>query len=260
MRLVTDPPARNSLGANHVLLSGGQIVPIGENDSFVYGSHPRTLFGWDAHGRVTLMTIGSAVPGRRGGVSLPVAAQMLLKLGVTNAVNLDGGGSSTFVTHGRVVNNPSDGRARSVANAWIVMKLPAGRASRVSQLSRAHVHPSPRARTWPVAPHTHAKPAAVTSTTHVTARPTAPARPAGARASAAGAAGCHAPRRRSAGARRPPRAEPRVDAFLAAALAAMVPVFLVVPEGARPACSPPRLPVGAGLLMRARRRKRRFRR
>ncbi len=127
VRLATDPPARNSLGANHVLLAGGHVVPIDESDSFVYGAHPRTLFGWDAHGRITLMTVGGASPGRRGGVSLPVAARMLLNMGVTNAVNLDGGGSSTFVAHGRVLNNPSDGHPRRVANAWIVVKMPSAR-------------------------------------------------------------------------------------------------------------------------------------
>ena len=88
----------------------------------MFGAHPRTLFGWDKTGRVTLVTIGSSVPGRRGGVSLPLAARILKGLGVKNAVNLDGGGSSTFVRRGRVLNNPSDGRARSVSNVWVVVR------------------------------------------------------------------------------------------------------------------------------------------
>src|SRR5206468_3810426 len=110
------------------------------------------LFGWDAHGRITLMTVGSARPGSRGGVSLPVAAQMLLKMGVTNAVNLDGGGSSTFVSHGRILNHPSDGRPRPVANAWIVVKTrPVARARRLvggpgTRLRRA---PTVRSRSRP---------------------------------------------------------------------------------------------------------------
>jgi exopolysaccharide biosynthesis protein len=111
---------KNSLGANHVLLRGGQVLPIDENDDFVNGPHPRTLFGWDGHGQVARVTIGSAVPGRQAGVSLPVAAQLMKNLGLRGAVNLDGGGSSTFVDHGRVFNHPSDGRARSVTNAWLV--------------------------------------------------------------------------------------------------------------------------------------------
>jgi hypothetical protein len=120
LRLATYPLVKNSLGANHVLLRGGRVLPIDENDDFVNGGHPRTLFGWDARGRLALVTIGSAVPGRRAGVSLPVAAQLMQNLGLIGAVNLDGGGSSTFVDRGKVLNHPSDGSARSVTNAWLV--------------------------------------------------------------------------------------------------------------------------------------------
>src|SRR6202008_1187036 len=81
VRLATDPVARDSLGANHGLLRGGHLQPIGENDYFVHGPHPRRVFGWDPHGRVTIVTIGSAVPGRRGGVSLPTAARLMQSLG-----------------------------------------------------------------------------------------------------------------------------------------------------------------------------------
>jgi hypothetical protein len=120
LHLATYPMIRNSLGANHVLLRGGHILPIDENDDFVNGAHPRTLFGWDKQGRVTLVTIGSATPGRQAGVSLPTAARLMQNMHVAGAVNLDGGGSSTFVDRGRVFNHPSDGRARSVTNAWLV--------------------------------------------------------------------------------------------------------------------------------------------
>jgi len=120
LTLATYPMIRNSLGANHVLLRGGHILPIDENDDFVNGAHPRTIFGWDKHGRFTLVTIGSATPGRQAGVSLPAAARLMQNLGVIGAVNLDGGGSSTFVDHGRVFNHPADGAARAVTNAWLV--------------------------------------------------------------------------------------------------------------------------------------------
>lgn len=122
IRFETDPVARDSLGANHILLRAGHTVAIAENDQFVNGALPRTLLGWNRRGRVTLVTIGSPVPGRTAGVSLPVAARFLKSLGVTNAVNLDGGGSSTFVRAGRVLNKPSDGRARAVTNAWVIVR------------------------------------------------------------------------------------------------------------------------------------------
>jgi len=121
LHLATDPMAKNSLGANHILVKNGQLYPIDEHDAFADGGQPRTLFGWDARGHVTLVTIGSAEAGSRAGVSLPVAAQLMKNLGMTNAVNLDGGGSSTFVSRGRILNHPSDGFPRPVTNAWIVV-------------------------------------------------------------------------------------------------------------------------------------------
>jgi large repetitive protein len=122
MSMSTGPNAWNSLGANHILLRAGHFVPINENDDFAFGPHPRTLFGWNNHGKVILVTIGSSVPGRSAGVSLAAAAQILKGLGVANAVNLDGGGSSTFVSQGRILNHPADGVPRSVANAWVVVR------------------------------------------------------------------------------------------------------------------------------------------
>jgi exopolysaccharide biosynthesis protein len=56
------------------------------------------------------------------GVSLDELAEIMLKLGCTDAVNLDGGGSSTLVLRDpetgelKTANHPSDGRERAVAN------------------------------------------------------------------------------------------------------------------------------------------------
>jgi exopolysaccharide biosynthesis protein len=127
-RFLTNPPAANSLGANHILMRGGRRLAIDEHDNFVNGRHPRTIFGWDGRGHITLVTIGSAVSGRRAGVSLRTAARLVESVGMTNAVNLDGGGSSTFIYRGRVRNHPSDGRPRAVANAWVI--LPRSQARR----------------------------------------------------------------------------------------------------------------------------------
>jgi exopolysaccharide biosynthesis protein len=45
----------------------------------------------------------------------------LLDLGVIDAYNLDGGGSSAFVFDGRVLNRPSDGSERPVVNNIVIM-------------------------------------------------------------------------------------------------------------------------------------------
>ena len=63
--------------------------------------------------------------GRRAGVpgpTLPELAALLLELGACTAVNLDGGGSSALWLRDRVVNQPSDGAERRVANHLAVVK------------------------------------------------------------------------------------------------------------------------------------------
>lgn len=85
--------------------------------------HPRTAAGVSRDGRTLLLLV---VDGRQAGWSvgatLPELAQMMLDAGAWNAVNLDGGGSSAMwhrepgATAGRVLNRPSDGHVRPVAN------------------------------------------------------------------------------------------------------------------------------------------------
>ncbi len=49
-------------------------------------------------------------------------ADFLLSLGTWNALNLDGGGSTTMVVHGKVMNSPSDKTGeRPVANSLQVI-------------------------------------------------------------------------------------------------------------------------------------------
>lgn len=87
-----------------------------------FARHPRTVVGVDASGTVlTVAVLDGRQPGWSVGVTLPEAAEFLIARGVHDAVNLDGGGSSSFVcvpSPGAepITNRPSDGRFRPVAN------------------------------------------------------------------------------------------------------------------------------------------------
>jgi len=63
-------------------------------------------------------------PGR--GVTLTELAQILVKLGARDAMNLDGGGSATVVQGDQVINHPRDGHPRAVSNALLVVPAEAG--------------------------------------------------------------------------------------------------------------------------------------
>jgi exopolysaccharide biosynthesis protein len=50
--------------------------------------------------------------------------RLMVRLGAVSALNLDGGGSSTMVIRGKVVNRPSAGFERRVTNALLVLPGP----------------------------------------------------------------------------------------------------------------------------------------
>lgn len=85
--------------------------------------HPRTAVGLSRDGRTLIVAVvDGRQPGHSVGLTLPELADLMIKLGADEAINLDGGGSSSFVylPEGaeKVVNRPSDvgGRFRPVAN------------------------------------------------------------------------------------------------------------------------------------------------
>ena len=102
--------------------------------------HPRTGAGVSADGETLyLVVIDGRQPGWSVGVTLVELAETLRDLGADDALNLDGGGSSSFVSYvsetgdvspsPAITNRPSDGRFRPVANhlgVRLVSHEPAG--------------------------------------------------------------------------------------------------------------------------------------
>lgn len=99
--------ARNATGGFPVLVDDGRIVGLTARDSFTRSRHPRTLAGRTGDGIVLLVTVDGRQPCCSIGMTLPEAADLMVALGATEAINLDGGGSTTFVAHGVMVNHPS---------------------------------------------------------------------------------------------------------------------------------------------------------
>jgi exopolysaccharide biosynthesis protein len=110
-------------GAGRILLNGKPVsdsVNVTEKTSvaFLETRHPRTFVAFD---RDTTKLFLCTVDGRQetsDGMNFAQMADFLLSQGVWNAVNLDGGGSTTMVINGKVVNSPSDRSGeRPVANS-----------------------------------------------------------------------------------------------------------------------------------------------
>ncbi len=91
--------------------------------SFSVVKHPRTGIGF-SHDSTKLYFI--TVDGRQessSGMSLKEFADLMILQGIYQGINLDGGGSTTMVLNGEVVNNPSDKSGeRAVGNALLLIK------------------------------------------------------------------------------------------------------------------------------------------
>jgi exopolysaccharide biosynthesis protein len=88
--------------------------------SFVETHHPRTAVAKLKDGKFLMITVDGRSEAS-GGISLYDLAAYLLELGATDAMNLDGGGSTTMFLDGKVVNHPSDKEGeRKVSDALIV--------------------------------------------------------------------------------------------------------------------------------------------
>lgn len=90
-----------------VLLENGQVA-VSENDEvgMAMASNPRTAIGTVAKNHY-LFVVSDGRTSESAGLSLYELANFMKSLGATNVYNLDGGGSSTMVFQGEVVNNPT---------------------------------------------------------------------------------------------------------------------------------------------------------
>ena len=81
---------------------------------------PRTIAGSFANDEIFFIVVDGRRPGWSNGVTLEEIQRRLAQLGVVNAYNLDGGGSSTLYFRGQLLNRPSDGRERAVATHFLL--------------------------------------------------------------------------------------------------------------------------------------------
>ena len=89
-----------------LVVDGEIAVEPGEEVGKAMVSNPRTAIGIDAAGTLYLV-VSDGRTRQSAGLSLRELAEFMQELGCSVAYNLDGGGSSTLVVDGRVVNNPT---------------------------------------------------------------------------------------------------------------------------------------------------------
>ncbi|MFC7677914.1 phosphodiester glycosidase family protein [Paenibacillus sp. GCM10028914] len=119
-----------AIGGHSRLIANGSIVPT--DDPAVY---PRTAIGTKEDGSMIMLVVDGRQPGFSEGVTLTELSQIMQELGAVDALNLDGGGSATFVarmpgeTDRKVMNSPSDGGERRTANGILLVNKAPERAA-----------------------------------------------------------------------------------------------------------------------------------
>jgi hypothetical protein len=113
LRIESTDDVRESVGGSPILVKDGKRWFTDPGDNFTNGRHPRTMVGWTPGGDTLLVTVDGRQPELSVGMTLHEATDLLIGLGASEAMNLDGGGSTTFVRGGSVVNRVSDVQVRS---------------------------------------------------------------------------------------------------------------------------------------------------
>ena len=116
------PNVAETIGGNPVLIKDGELAWSNLHGSHpLFRSHPRTGVGIRADGKILLVTVDGRRPRYSRGMTMLGFARFMKSLGAEWALNLDGGGSTTMVVKGRVMNRPSDGRERPVGSALLIV-------------------------------------------------------------------------------------------------------------------------------------------
>jgi hypothetical protein len=115
-REIAAAPAGDLVQAGPLLVAGGRVVVDGDREGFSAGAgqfdsditaerHPRCALGLSDDALFAVCCDGRRT-GVDAGLDLGELARLLVSLGATDAINLDGGGSATLVHRGHLLNRP----------------------------------------------------------------------------------------------------------------------------------------------------------
>lgn len=118
------------VGGTPVLIKNGEVIkdfsPEQTIQTFLTYKHPRTAVGIKDDGTWVFVVVDGAYEKNTQGMTMKQLAELMLSLGSVEAINLDGGGSSTMVIEGKVVNEPigniieNDKCVRKVSDAIMI--------------------------------------------------------------------------------------------------------------------------------------------
>ena len=109
---------KTAIGAGRILIAGGKMPNLGPPNQ---PRHPRSIIGWN-NKYLFFIVVDGRQKGLSIGMTYPEMAALAKEYGCAEAVEFDGGGSSTLWATGKILNSPSDGRPRAIANGLILLR------------------------------------------------------------------------------------------------------------------------------------------
>lgn len=115
----------NAIGGSPVLIKNG-VVKITDAEELIVVDNAiqraRTAIGYNADGKVLILVVEGGNPTGAKGLNLQDLADLLKSMGCTNALNLDGGGSTDMVVNGQLTVKPSDAAGERPVMSMLLLK------------------------------------------------------------------------------------------------------------------------------------------
>lgn len=133
----------NIFGAGTRIVENGIFLEQADDSVFKY-KHPRTAAGIKEDGTVLFVCVDGRNPGVSSGYTVKELADYLISNGCIEAVNFDGGGSTTFYAadigevYSNLKNNPSGGYERKIADGLVFVN----KSEPTGEMFTASLYPS----------------------------------------------------------------------------------------------------------------------
>lgn len=115
---------QESISGGPYLVMNGQIYIDEKEQNFKFANKdtyaPRSAVGVGKDGKLYLIAVEGKKENHTSGFTLKQLAKFLKTIGLKDAINLDGGGSTTLVLDGKIINKLSDHHERKISNGLLI--------------------------------------------------------------------------------------------------------------------------------------------
>ena len=113
------PSVNQMITGNALVMKNGTLTNRNYNEAYNTQLYPRTGIGSSQDGKTLYFIVIDKGP-KSVGANTETMCGILKARGAENVTSMDGGGSAQMMLDGRIVNSPSDGKERPVANGWFL--------------------------------------------------------------------------------------------------------------------------------------------